>query len=374
MTISSTLRKAGPYIGSGAAATFPFDFKVFTTADLKVVQLQLSTSTETVLALTTDYTAILNADQNSNPGGSITLTAGNLASGYNLIITSDVLPLQETDLTNQGGFYPEVINDALDKAVIQIQQIQDAVNRSIKLSTTNTINSTEFTETASARASKVLGFDSNGELTVAQELGQFQGDWTPGNSYVQRDIVRDPSNYNVYICMAANTATGTTPLKTNPQIGNWQLLIDAEQAGLDAAAAAQSAADAAASEGIASTAATTATGAKDAAVTAQGVTEAARDQAAGYATDTLGYKNDANASAVAADQSAQDAAASAAAAAAAAGGGAVAISAGDTTADYLEVKLVQGIDIEITKQNAGGNEQLTISSPYSVAYAIALGG
>lgn len=374
MTISSTLRKAGPYIGSGAAATFPFDFKVFTTADLKVVQLQLSTSTETVLALTTDYTAILNADQNSNPGGSITLTAGALASGYNLIITSDVLPLQETDLTNQGGFYPEVINDALDKAVIQIQQIEDAVNRSIKLSTTNTINSTEFTETASARASKVLGFDSNGELTVAQELGQFQGDWTPGNSYVQRDIVRDPSNYNVYICMAANTATGTTPLKTNPQIGNWQLLIDAEQAGLDAASAAQSAADAAASEGIASAAATTAVGAKDAAVAAQGVTETARDLAAGYATDALGYKNDANTSAVNADQSAQDAAASAAAAAAAAGGGAVAISDTDTTADYLELKLVQGIDIEITKQNAGGNEQLTISSPYSVAYAIALGG
>jgi hypothetical protein len=137
MTISSTLRKAGPYIGSGAAATFPFSFKVFTTADLEVVQLELSTNIETVLALTTDYTAVLNADQNSNPGGSITLIAGNLATGYNLIITSDVEPLQETDLTNQGGFYPEVINDALDKATIQIQQLEEKVARSAKLPITS---------------------------------------------------------------------------------------------------------------------------------------------------------------------------------------------------------------------------------------------
>ena len=220
MTISSTLRKAGPYIGSGAAATFPFNFKLFTTVDLKVVQLQLSTSTETVLQLTTDYTATLNADQNSNPGGSITLIAGALAAGYNLIITSNVEPLQETDLTNQGGFYPEVINDALDKAIIQIQQLTDAVDRSVKISTTNTINSTEFTEGAAARANKVLGFDSLGEFTVSQELGQFQGDWTSGNSYVQRDIVRDPINFNVYICMAAHTATGVAPIKDQAQISN----------------------------------------------------------------------------------------------------------------------------------------------------------
>ena len=84
MTISSTLRKAGPFIGSGAAATFPFSFKVFTTSDLFVVKLTLATSTETDLALNTDYTATLNADQNSNPGGSITLTAGNLPAGVNL--------------------------------------------------------------------------------------------------------------------------------------------------------------------------------------------------------------------------------------------------------------------------------------------------
>jgi hypothetical protein len=137
MTISSTSRKAGPYIGSGAAATFPFAFKVFSTSDIEVVRLEVSTTIETVLVLTADYTAILNADQNSNPGGSITLVAGPLAAGFNLVLTSDVANLQGTDLTNQGGFYPEVINDSLDRATIQIQQLQEEVDRSAKLPITS---------------------------------------------------------------------------------------------------------------------------------------------------------------------------------------------------------------------------------------------
>ena len=115
MTISSTVRIAGPYIGSGAATVFPFAFKVFAAAEMQVAKLNTTSNVETILVLNTDYTVQLNGDQNSNPGGTITLPAV-LASGYNLTITSDIANLQPTDLTNQGGFYPEVITDALDRA------------------------------------------------------------------------------------------------------------------------------------------------------------------------------------------------------------------------------------------------------------------
>jgi len=137
MTISSTNRKAGPYIGNGTATVFSFAFKVFAAADVEVVRLNVSTSVETVLALTTDYTVTLNQDQNANPGGNVTLVAGALATGFNLVITSDVENLQPTDLTNQGGFYPDVINAALDRATIQIQQLQLGVDRSAKLPITS---------------------------------------------------------------------------------------------------------------------------------------------------------------------------------------------------------------------------------------------
>ena len=137
MTISSTNRKAGPYIGNGTTTVFPFYFKVFTAADVEVVRLTVATNVETTLALTTDYTVALNTDQNATPGGSITLVAGALAAGFNLVITSDIGNLQPTDLTNQGGFYPDVINDALDRATIQIQQLQESVDRAALLPITS---------------------------------------------------------------------------------------------------------------------------------------------------------------------------------------------------------------------------------------------
>ena len=54
------------------------------------------------------------------------------------------------------------------------QQVQEEVDRSLKLSRTNTMTSTEFTVGATDRANKVLSFDSSGELSVTQELGTFQ--------------------------------------------------------------------------------------------------------------------------------------------------------------------------------------------------------
>jgi hypothetical protein len=137
MTISSTNRKAGPFVGNDTATVFPFAFKVFTAADVEVVRLNVATTVETVLALTTDYTVSLNTDQNANPGGSITLVAGALATGFNLVVTSDIGNLQPTDLTNQGGFYPDVINDALDRATIQIQQLQEGLDRAAQLPITS---------------------------------------------------------------------------------------------------------------------------------------------------------------------------------------------------------------------------------------------
>ena len=130
MTISSTTRVAR-YTGNGTASTFPFTFKVFSAADLFVQRVTIADGTTTTLVLTTDYTVSLNGNQNTNPGGSITLVAGALASGYTLTITSDIDNVQPTDLTNQGGFYPEVITDSLDRATIQIQQVAATANNAL---------------------------------------------------------------------------------------------------------------------------------------------------------------------------------------------------------------------------------------------------
>jgi hypothetical protein len=61
MTISSTVRIAGPYIGSGAATVFPFAFKVFAAAEMQVAKLNTTSNVETILVLNTDYTVQLTA-------------------------------------------------------------------------------------------------------------------------------------------------------------------------------------------------------------------------------------------------------------------------------------------------------------------------
>ena len=161
MTINSTIRKVGPYIGNGSTSAFPFTFKVFQPADLEVIRLNESTGIETTLVLTTDYTVTLNLDQDSNPGGTVVLVAGPLASGYRLTLTSDLANLQPTDLTNQGGFYPDVINDALDRATIQIQQLQSSVDSSLRFPTSDVGNNGTLPSVV-LRAGTLLAFDENG--------------------------------------------------------------------------------------------------------------------------------------------------------------------------------------------------------------------
>jgi hypothetical protein len=164
MTISSTTRIAGPFTGNGVTTTFPFTYKVFSTADVQVIRLTISTGIETTLTIVTDYTITLNGDQDSNPGGNIVLVAA-LSALYTLTATSDIANLQPTDLTNQGGFYPEVITDALDRATIQIQQISDIGDRTLKIPISDGALNMEL-PTASQRINTVFGFDATGLPTV----------------------------------------------------------------------------------------------------------------------------------------------------------------------------------------------------------------
>lgn len=130
MTVSSVTRKVGPFIGNGSATIFAFPFKVFEAEDLLVVRLEVATGIETELRLDSDYTAALNFAQDATPGGSITLPAP-LAVGFNLVISSDQPELQEADITNQGGFYPEVITAALDELIINVQQLKEQAERTL---------------------------------------------------------------------------------------------------------------------------------------------------------------------------------------------------------------------------------------------------
>lgn len=136
MTVSSTNRRAGPFAGNGVTTAFPFAFRMIDADDLLAVTLVTATGVETDLQQGVDYTAVLNADQDGDPGGTLTMLSP-LAVGTQLVITSAVEPTQDTVLTNQGGFYPDVLNNVHDKLTILIQQNVEAIARSLRLSITS---------------------------------------------------------------------------------------------------------------------------------------------------------------------------------------------------------------------------------------------
>lgn len=252
MTVSSQTAKVS-YAGNGSTKTFAVPFYFLADSHL-LVSKRAADGTETTFVLTTNYTVSGAGDPS---GGSITLTSGTSApaSGQTVTISRNVPLTQETDYQANDPFPAESHERALDKMTMEIQQLNEALGRSLKLSVTNTMNSTEFTVGHAERVNKVLGFDADGELVVSQELGTYRGNWAAGVAYAQRDLVKDASNANVYICLVAHTSSGSAPISGNADAAKWALIVDAVAADASADAAAASAAAAAASASAASTSA-----------------------------------------------------------------------------------------------------------------------
>lgn len=150
MTIASTTNRVS-YTGNGAVDTYAYTFKIFSNTDL-LVTVRDADDVETTLALTTHYTV---TGVGETSGGNVVLVGtpafawidadGDLESGYVLIIRR-VRPLrQETDIRNQGSFYPEGHEDEFDKQIMIDQQQQDAIDRSVK--TPETVSSSDFSPT-----------------------------------------------------------------------------------------------------------------------------------------------------------------------------------------------------------------------------------
>lgn len=130
MTIPVSPRRAGPFDGNGLATQFPFNFKIFADTDILVVHAD-ALGAETELVINSDYSVTIDSN---NPGGSITypLFGAPMPVGEKIVIVGNMANDQPTDIQNLGGFYPEVIEDALDRAVIQIQQLAEQLSRAFK--------------------------------------------------------------------------------------------------------------------------------------------------------------------------------------------------------------------------------------------------
>ncbi len=168
MTIASETRNSY-FNGNGSTTAFPFAGKVFATTDVRVI-LTSAAGVSTEQTLGSHYSVSLNADQDNNPGGTVTMVTAP-ASGATLAVLSDLTYTQGLDLQVGGGFNPGAVEGALDRQAILLQQVRADLDRCMRVSDAEQ-TAQQLDASATVRAGKVLGFDASGNLTVLSSIAE----------------------------------------------------------------------------------------------------------------------------------------------------------------------------------------------------------
>jgi C1q domain len=156
-------RRSPTYTGTGSVSGYAFTFKVFSTSDVQVIVADTN-GAESTLPLGAAYTVTLNGDQDNFPGGTVNLTSP-LALNYQLVVLGDVAYSQTSQLPTGGSYNATVVERALDRVTILVQQVREATNRVLGLPA---IESAPLTiPSATDRASKFLAFDASGNPIAA---------------------------------------------------------------------------------------------------------------------------------------------------------------------------------------------------------------
>jgi hypothetical protein len=239
MTISTTIIK-NSYSGDGSVVAFTYAFKIADATFIQVIVKTNATGAESVRAIGTGSTNYAVTGVGEAAGGTITFVTAPLST-ETVVLRRSTTQTQALDLIENDNLPANSLETAFDKNLSIAQELQEQIDRSLKISRANTMTSTEFTVSATDRASKILAFDSSGELSITQEIGTYQGTsaTTTTAAFVIRDLVKGSTTAqlnNIYICIQASPI-GTALTNTS----YWVLIVDAVSAASSATASAASA-------------------------------------------------------------------------------------------------------------------------------------
>lgn len=159
MTVPSQVSRSGPYNGNGVTVNFEYKFKIVDEKHLVVIKRRTD-GVDVTMTRGTHYTV---SGVGATGGGHITMVTPP-AVGEKITIIRDVPFTQETDLQNQGPYYAETVEDALDLATMRDQQINDNFYRTLKVPIGESVDMT--IPPINDRANRYLSFDSEGRPIV----------------------------------------------------------------------------------------------------------------------------------------------------------------------------------------------------------------
>tara|TARA_X000001382_G_scaffold31984_1_gene20882 strand:- start:2870 stop:5197 length:2328 start_codon:yes stop_codon:yes gene_type:complete len=151
MTISSTTSSV-ILNADGSTHNFSFNFKILSSSDLKVI-VRSTAGVETEKTLNSQY-IIPSSSVGQDSGGNVlfkynTGTSGDAhysatdyrpANGEKVILRRQPVQEQQLNLVNNDPFNAELIEESLDKLTMQVQAVQEEVDRTFRLSRTNILD------------------------------------------------------------------------------------------------------------------------------------------------------------------------------------------------------------------------------------------
>ena len=159
MTVQKDVTK-NIYVGNGSTRTFPFTFEC-PAEHLEYIKVYLMQDDGTALA-TSDYQLDMDARQITYPSSGTALP-----EGKKLVIMRE-LPLQQMmNLVNNGPYFAEDIETALDESIMALQQIAEKLNRTITMSVD--IDGAAFVNEVPFEAGKSFRIADDGKSIVLTE-------------------------------------------------------------------------------------------------------------------------------------------------------------------------------------------------------------
>lgn len=168
-------RLAGPFTSEGQTQ-LPFGFYIFEKTDVYVATADDPDAQSTMLVYGQDYSVEMNSDQDATPGGTVTLTIP-IVKGQIFVVGSAVAYTQNMQLTNYSRFPPEIINKAMDRVVVQVQQIVERLGRTLSVPPTSSSTPEQLIEKLLA-AQKEAAIYADAAAQSAAEAAQSAKDAT----------------------------------------------------------------------------------------------------------------------------------------------------------------------------------------------------
>lgn len=167
MSVYTSNSKAGPYIADGDQRMFPFNFAYFEDAHVSVYRGETKLPQDDYLV---ERPAGYNPETGDIEGGSIVFFEPPTA-GTRITILREVPATQETDIQNSTAFYPEVLEDGLDKLTMICQQLAEVLKRCVKVDVAS-LEKPEDIINAVSRAKDITLANKNASAQSAQDAAR----------------------------------------------------------------------------------------------------------------------------------------------------------------------------------------------------------